>query len=105
MKDTETIKKTTYEKTHYVLTLDKIPNATHFAALIQSSHTHMDQWSDMNNGQPFNVTDQVLEYVAFDDEEALNDFILKDQGYNRKKYRIFRVNPIEVKLHTTLEIK
>jgi len=100
----ETMDKSNYAKTHSISSLENFPTTAHFAVLIASSFSRMDQWSDMNNGQPFQSSTNVLEYVWFEDDEALNAWLLDKHNMN-KTHKVIRVNPVEVKLHTTVEIK
>jgi len=86
--------KSNYAKTHSISSLENFPTTAHFAVLIASSFSRMDQWSDMNNGQPFQSSTNVLEYVWLLDKHNMN-----------KTHKVIRVNPVEVKLHTTVEIK
>lgn len=98
--------KSIYDKTHHVSTLERMPKTAHYAALVQKTRSYMDQWSDMNGGKPFQTSEQFIEYVAFDDEEALNDWILdQNKQHTAYPYLVFRVVPVEVKLHTTVTIQ
>lgn len=96
--------KTNYHKTHHISSLENFPTTAHYAVLIASSFSHLDQWSDMNGGQPFQSSTNVLKYVWFEDEEALNAWLL-DKHNQDQAHKVIRVNPVEVKIHTTLEIK
>lgn len=84
---------------HFVSTLDKLPKTAHYAVLVQSFRTYPDSYSD-NGGT---TTDSIIEYIGFDDKEALDDYIL---GSGKDKtFRVIYVQPVELTLHTTVQIR
>lgn len=93
---------------HFVSTLDKLPNTVHYAVLEEDTVRYPDPYEDTNRGGTAYITDRVIKYIGFDDEAALNDYIMKQQDHKYgpgKTYKVIQVTPVEVKLHTTIEIK
>jgi hypothetical protein len=98
--------KTNYSKTHPISTLDKFPANAHYAVLIQSQRSYPDPYEDTNRGGTATITDNILEYCWFEDQEALNAWVLDEaKSTYKKKYKVIKVNPVEVELHTTMRIK
>lgn len=102
-----TKQKSNYDKTHCISSLDKIPKDAHYVVLIQSSASYPDPYENTNPRGDQYITHQYLEYVWFEDQEALDAWIMEDAKtmYLKKKYRVLKVTPVEVELHTTLKIK
>lgn len=104
--------KSNYEKKHYVSRLKKhyvsrltsLPNVSHFAVLVENTRTYPDPY---DNCETTTTTTEVIEYIAFDDEESLNAWILDEAKtmYTKKVYKVIRVNPVQVELRTTVTIK
>lgn len=87
----------------FVRGVDKVPNKPHYAVVKTKNISYLDPYSDTNPHGDRYVTDSSIEYIAFDDEGALNDYIF---GMGRHEtYKVIHVSPVEVKLHTTVEIK
>lgn len=89
-----------YSATHHISDIKGVPDTSHFAILCDEQY-HQHDYYDKNGGS---YASPMLRYIVFDDERALNAWIL-DSSNATKKYKVVRVNPVEVKVHTTVTIK
>lgn len=92
--------KSNYEKTHHVSDVKSVPVTTHYAILLNEQHHVHDYYS--KEGGSYAVPH--LQYIVFDDVDALNAWVL-DKSNANKVYRVVSVNPVEVAIHTTVTIK
>lgn len=85
----------------YISSTKDIPQTPHFAVLVEESIYY-----DAGYGDRVTSAHQTLQYIAFTDEHALNDWILEEtkSSYNRKKYSVVYINPVNVQLNTTVSI-
>lgn len=81
-----------YDRTHHVSEVSKLPSDTRYWALEQTSMTYDSGYGE--HGRPDMCTSQFMNVVCFDDEEALQDWVLKAVE-QRKTYRIFRAEPVK----------
>lgn len=95
--------KTVFERTHYISNVANIPASVHFA-VVQESQIHHD---DGYGGSTYTST---LTYICFDDEEALNAWILKEKesmSY-KKPYKVLHVNPnvsVDINVQVSVNVK
>lgn len=89
-----------YGKTHHISDIKDVPERTHFAVLVNEQHQVHDYYS--KDGGSY-ATPHV-QYIVFDDEGALNGWVL-DKSNASKKYKVVSVNPVEVVINTTVVIK
>lgn len=94
--------KSNYDATHHVSNVSKIPKTPHYAVIVNESKSYPDSYSSSGSY----MTDSYTQYIYFDNEQALNAWVLDQstKAYGHKEFRVFYVNPVEVKLHTTMEI-
>ncbi len=91
-----------YRQQHYISKVEDIPNVQHYAVLVNKTRTYPDPYDDTNpNHLSTNtITDPYLEYVGFETEDALKDWMTR---HNREKYVVIRVTPIKVNVSLTFE--
>lgn len=92
--------KSNYDKTHDISDVKSLPQTTHYAVLVnEQQHVH-DYYSKEGGSYPV----PFIQYIVFDDVDALNAWVLNKLNVN-KVYKVVSVNPVEVKIHTTVTIK
>ena len=89
-----------YGNTHHISDIKDVPDRTHFAILVNDQHQVNDYYS--KDGGSY-ATHHV-QYIVFDNEEALNGWVL-DKSNASKKYKVVSVNRVDVVINTTVTIK
>lgn len=85
-----------YRSTHHASEVKSIPDTAHFAILVNETYTQDDGY----NGSSYS---NYLQYVFFDNDEALQAWII--ENHLKKTYKVISVKPVEVELKTTITIK
>lgn len=97
------------DATHYVSDVKNLPSVPHYAVLVSKSLSYPDPYEDTNPSRSFSNTSshRYVEYIAFDTEEALNDWLLNTRDrydYKYTEFKAIKVNPVEVKFETSLKL-
>lgn len=92
-----------YDQTHYISSVDKIPTTAHFVVLLNESRSYPSSYGEKYG----NDTCAYMQYIAFDNEEALKYWITREmkESYSHKTFKVFHVKPVSVVTHQSLEIK
>lgn len=90
-----------YNATHNIGDVAKVPDQAHFAVLCNTSFSYDDGYGEQ--GRPSMSTHHAMDYIVFDTEEALNDWIL--QNHTKKTYKVISVKAVEVQLKTTVIVR
>ena len=85
----------------YHSTLKEFPKTEpHYAVLIENYITYDDGYG--SHGQSSYSSKHYLEYISFDDEEALKEWIVKNK--DKSKYQVIYVKPIEPKITVNVDV-
>jgi hypothetical protein len=90
-----------YNNTHSVSEVSKLPSTTKYFAIVQDSMTYDSGYGD--HGQPDMCTSQLLNLVWFEDDEALEAWVLKAVE-ERKRYSIVRVEPVKTEVKAVFSV-
>jgi hypothetical protein len=88
--------------THNVSEVSKLPTTTKYFAIVQDSMTYDSGYGE--RGQPDMSTIQLLNLTWFEDDEALEAWVLKAVE-ERKSYRIVRVEPVKTEVKAVFSIQ
>jgi hypothetical protein len=91
-----------YSHTHPVSEISKLPSDVRYFAIVQDSMTYDSGYGD--RGQPDMSTMQLLNLTWFEDDEALEAWVLKAVE-DRKSYRIVRVEPVKTEVKAVFSIQ
>lgn len=91
----------TYANTHSVSEVSKLPSDVRYWALEQSSMTYDSGYGE--RGQSDMTTSQLLNVIWFEDDEALEEWVIKAVE-QRKTYRIFRVEPVKTEVKAVFSV-
>lgn len=91
-----------YDRTHPVAEISKLPADVRYFAIEQTSMTYDSGYG--HNGQPDMCTSKFLSLVWFEDEEALEAWVLKAVE-DRKSYRIVRIEPVKTEVKAVFSIQ
>ena len=86
--------------THNHATVEKVPPQAHFAVLVNEQYHSHDGYSEREGGG-YRAFD-ALHYITFDDEEALEYWIL--ENHTKKTFMVIHVKPVDVKLKTVINL-
>jgi len=90
-----------YNSTHPASEVSKIPEGAHFAVLCNESMRYDDGYGDERSGPSYS-TMNYLSYIYFDNEAALNAWIL--EHHQKKTFKVIHVKPVEFELRTTIKV-
>ena len=91
-----------YQATHSAGEVSKVPEDAHFAVLHNKSMRYDDGYGDDRHGPSYSTLNYV-EYIFFDNEVALNAWIL--ENYQKETFKVVHVKPVEYELKTTIAIR
>jgi hypothetical protein len=91
-----------YNNTHTVSEVSKLPATTKYFAIVQDSMTYDSGYGE--RGERDMCTSQILNLVWFEDDEALEAWVLKAVE-ERKSYRIARVEPVKTEVKAVFSIQ
>lgn len=91
-----------YDHTHSVSEVSKLPPDVRYFAIEQSSMTYDSGYG--HNGQADMCTSQLLNLIWFDDDEALEAWVLAAVE-QRKSYRIVRIEPVKTEVKAVFSIQ
>lgn len=84
----------------YIHTLNEVPPAAHFVALIFSSiHIEGDERSRANPGHGYPAENKpVVEYIAFKDRAEMEAWVLKEETslHGKTSYKIIEATPMTI---------
>lgn len=87
----------------YITTLSELPNTAHYVVMYQRDFMYLDPYTDTNPKGTTMIREQTLGYIAIENIEELRSWIL-EHG-EKKDFKAFKVNPIEVTFETMLRIQ
>lgn len=84
-----------YMATHHVSKVADIPDESHFAVLFNEALNYTDSY-DARSSHDY------MQYIKFDSEEALHDWILKN--HLSKSFKVISVKPVTIEMKTTITV-
>lgn len=84
------------DATHRVSEVSKLPAVAHFAVLVNESRSEDDGYG----GSSYNT---YMSYIAFDNETALEDWLI--ENYSKKTFKIINVKAVDFEMKTAVRLR
>ena len=89
-----------YRESHSAAEADQIPKVEHFAVLVNNYLSYDDGYGD--HGHPSMSTKHFMEYRYFDNEDALANWIIENDG--KSNFTVLKVRPVKFEMRAVIKL-
>ena len=83
--------------------IKNLPTTEHWAVLVNESMQYDDGYGERGNTSYSTLN--YTAYIAFENEEALRSWILRnDESYSKKTFQVIHVKPAQVRKHVSIDL-